>query len=138
MMTTEVLRNMLYEQSRTLEGLRYVVMDEVHYLQDPYRGAWEEVLIHLPQSVSVVCLSATISNAEEFGSGRRCAGRPGSIEERRPVPLEHHYLIGRELHPMHVEQDGQLMPNPYVVSLDREEVRYKTYYRRGSGTAQHH
>ena len=91
-MTTEVLRNMLYEQSRTLEGLRYVVMDEVHYLQDPYRGAvWEEVLIHLPQSVSVVCLSATISNAEEFGSGSTLRGATRVvIEERRPVPLEHH------------------------------------------------
>src|SRR5438132_8409942 len=67
-MTTEVLRNMLYERSDTLDGLQWVVMDEVHYLQDPYRGAvWEEVLIHLPPSVSVVCLSATISNAEEFG-----------------------------------------------------------------------
>ncbi|MGZ8606982.1 MAG: DEAD/DEAH box helicase, partial [Actinomycetota bacterium] len=67
-MTTEVLRNMLYERSDTLDGLVSVVMDEVHYLQDPYRGAvWEEVLIHLPLSVSVVCLSATISNAEEFG-----------------------------------------------------------------------
>ncbi|MFM7718443.1 MAG: DEAD/DEAH box helicase, partial [Actinomycetota bacterium] len=61
-MTTEVLRNMLYEGSRTLEGLQTVVMDEVHYLQDPYRGAvWEEVLIHLPLSVAVACLSATIS-----------------------------------------------------------------------------
>ena len=67
-MTTEVLRNMLYERSSTLGGLLSVVMDEVHYLQDPYRGAvWEEVLIHLPLSVGVVCLSATISNAEEFG-----------------------------------------------------------------------
>ena len=140
-MTTEVLRNMLYEKSRTLEGLRYVVLDEVHYLQDPYRGAvWEEVLIHLPLSVSVVCLSATISNAEEFGEwvGTLRGTTRVVIEEKRPVPLEHHYLIGRELHPMHLEQDGQLMPNPYVVSLDREEVRYKTYYRRGSGTAQHH
>ncbi|MGH2577323.1 MAG: DEAD/DEAH box helicase, partial [Actinomycetota bacterium] len=67
-MTTEVLRNMLYEKSPTLLGLSSVVLDEVHYLQDPYRGAvWEEVLIHLPLSVPVVCLSATISNAEEFG-----------------------------------------------------------------------
>jgi ATP-dependent RNA helicase HelY len=140
-MTTEVLRNMLYERSRTLEGLLYVVLDEVHYLQDPYRGAvWEEVLIHLPLSVAVVCLSATISNAEEFGEwvGTLRGTTRVVIEERRPVPLEHHYLIGRELHPMHVEGDGQLMPNPYIVSLDREEVRYKTYYRRGSGTAQHH
>src|SRR6266545_3775040 len=62
-MTTEVLRNMLYEGSPTLDGLECVVLDEVHYLQDPYRGAvWEEVLIHLPLSVAVVCLSATVSN----------------------------------------------------------------------------
>ena len=140
-MTTEVLRNMLYERSDTLDGLVSVVMDEVHYLQDPYRGAvWEEVLIHLPLSVSVVCLSATISNAEEFGEWIGTLRGPTRvvIEERRPVPLEHHYLIGRDLHPMHVEQDGQPIPNPYIVSLDREEVRYKTFQRRGSGTTQHH
>ncbi len=139
-MTTEVLRNMLYEKSPTLVGLASVVMDEVHYLQDPYRGAvWEEVLIHLPPSVSVVCLSATISNAEEFGEWIGTLRGPTRvvIEERRPVPLEHHYLVGRDLHPMHVRQGDDLIPNPYVVSLDREEVRYKTYYRRGSGTAQH-
>jgi ATP-dependent RNA helicase HelY len=138
-MTTEVLRNMLYEKSPTLLGLASVVLDEVHYLQDPYRGAvWEEVLIHLPLSVSVVCLSATISNAEEFGDWIGTLRGPTRvvIEERRPVPLEHHYLIGRDLHPMHVDQDGVSTPNPYIVSLDRDEVRYKTYYRRGSGTAQ--
>ena len=140
-MTTEVLRNMLYERSDTLDGLISVVMDEVHYLQDPYRGAvWEEILIHLPLSISVVCLSATISNAEEFGEWIGTLRGPTRvvIEERRPVPLEHHYLVGRELHPMHVDQGGRPVPNPYIVSLDREEVRYKTYYRRGSGTPQHH
>jgi ATP-dependent RNA helicase HelY len=139
-MTTEVLRNMLYEKSGTLRGLAFVVMDEVHYLQDPYRGAvWEEVLIHLPLSVAVVCLSATISNAEEFGEWIGTLRGPTRvvIEERRPVPLEHHYLVGHDLHPMHSEQQGQLMPNPYIVSLDREEVRYRTYDRRGSGTPQH-
>ena len=67
-MTTEVLRNMIYETSSTLADLRYVVLDEVHYLQDRYRGAvWEEILIHLPVDVQIVSLSATISNAEEFG-----------------------------------------------------------------------
>jgi ATP-dependent RNA helicase HelY len=139
-MTTEVLRNMLYERSDTLDGLVTVVMDEVHYLQDPYRGAvWEEVLIHLPLSVSVVCLSATISNAEEFGEWIGTLRGPTRvvIEEKRPVPLEHHYLIGHDLHPMHVEAGGQLVPNPYVVSLDREEVRYRSFTRRGSGTTHH-
>ncbi len=67
-MTTEVLRNMMYAGSRTLRGLGYVVMDEVHYLADRFRGAvWEEVIIHLPEHVQVVSLSATVSNAEEFG-----------------------------------------------------------------------
>ncbi len=139
-MTTEVLRNMLYERSTTLNGLISVVMDEVHYLQDPYRGAvWEEVLIHLPLSVSVVCLSATISNAEEFGEwiGTLRGETRVVIEEKRPVPLEHHYLIGHRLHPMHIEQDGVLLANPYVVSLDQQELKSKTYYRRGSGTPQH-
>jgi Superfamily II RNA helicase len=139
-MTTEVLRNMLYERSDTLQGLMSVVMDEVHYLQDPYRGAvWEEVLIHLPLSVSMVCLSATISNAEEFGEWiRTLRGETRVvIEERRPVPLEHHYLVGRRLHPMHIERDGVLLPNPYVVSLDQNELKSKTYYRRGGGAAQH-
>ena len=138
-MTTEVLRNMLYERSDTLNGLISVVMDEVHYLQDPYRGAvWEEVLIHLPLSVSVVCLSATISNAEEFGEwiGTLRGETKVIIEEKRPVPLEHHYLVGHRLHAMHVEQDGVALPNPYVVSLDQNELRTKTYYRRGSGLPQ--
>src|SRR3954470_19552067 len=66
-MTTEVLRNMLYAESPALLGLGYVVMDEVHYLADRFRGAvWEEVIIHLPPSVTLVSLSATVSNAEEF------------------------------------------------------------------------
>src|SRR5579875_2679641 len=67
-MTTEVLRNMLYVGSGTLTDLGYVVMDEVHYLGDRFRGAvWEEVIIHLPAAVRLVSLSATVSNAEEFG-----------------------------------------------------------------------
>jgi ATP-dependent RNA helicase HelY len=139
-MTTEVLRNMLYERSSTLEDLEYVVMDEVHYLQDPYRGAvWEEVLIHLPLSVSVVCLSATVSNAEEFGewlTTLRGITRV-VIEERRPVPLEHLYMAGRDLHPMHVEQGGRPLPNPYVVSLGQRELRTREYRRRGDGRRQY-
>ena len=67
-MTTEVLRNMLYAGSATLGGLGYVVMDEVHYLADRFRGAvWEEVIIHLPSRCGWSSLSATVSNAEEFG-----------------------------------------------------------------------
>ena len=85
-MTTEVLRNMLYAGSRTLLGLGYVVMDEVHYLADRMRGAvWEEVIIHLPESVSLVSLSATVSNAEEFGEWLATV-RGDTDDDRRGAP----------------------------------------------------
>src|SRR6266567_2557043 len=135
-MTTEVLRNMLYEDSSTLDGLQTVVMDEVHYLQDPYRGAvWEEVLIHLPLTVSMVCLSATESNAEEFGEWIGALRGPTRvvIEERRPVPLDNLYMVGRDLLPMYVERAGHLIPNPYIVSLDQRELRVKTFRSRARG-----
>ena len=99
-MTTEVLRNMLYAGSRTLLGLGFVVMDEVHYLADRSRGAvWEEVIIHLPESVTVVSLSATVSNAEEFGEWLATVrGETTTIvEERRPVPLYQHVMVGKRL-----------------------------------------
>ena len=67
-MTTEVLRNMIYAGSSALDDLHVVILDEVHYLQDAYRGpVWEEVMIHLPANVVLVCLSATVSNASELG-----------------------------------------------------------------------
>jgi ATP-dependent RNA helicase HelY len=99
-MTTEVLRNMLYAGSQTLLGLGFVVMDEVHYLADRSRGAvWEEVIIHLPESVSVVSLSATVSNAEEFGEWLETVrGETTTVlEERRPVPLFQHVMVGRRI-----------------------------------------
>ena len=99
-MTTEVLRNMLYAGSRTLLGLGFVVMDEVHYLADRDRGAvWEEIIIHLPESVALVSLSATVSNAEEFGEWLQTVrGEVDTIvEERRPVPLYQHVMVGRRL-----------------------------------------
>ena len=99
-MTTEVLRNMLYASSRTLVGLGFVVMDEVHYLADRMRGAvWEEVIIHLPESVTLVSLSATVSNAEEFGEWLQTVRGDTTtiVEERRPVPLFQHVMVGRRL-----------------------------------------
>ncbi len=100
-MTTEVLRNMLYAGSLTLDGLAYVVLDEVHYLADRLRGAvWEEVIIQLPESVQVVALSATVSNAEEFGDWLRQVrgGTTVIVDEHRPVPLWQHMLAGRQLY----------------------------------------
>lgn len=96
-MTTEVLRNMMYAGSRTLDGLGFVVMDEVHYLADRFRGAvWEEVIIHLPEHVQVVSLSATVSNAEEFGDwlAEVRGNHEVVVSEHRPVPLFQHMLVG--------------------------------------------
>ncbi|HEU5001337.1 MAG TPA: DEAD/DEAH box helicase [Actinomycetota bacterium] len=138
-MTTEVLRNMIYERSELLGALRYVVLDEVHYLQDPYRGAvWEEVIIHLPLDVVIVSLSATVSNAEEFADWIQTLRGPTAhvIEERRPVRLEAHYLLEDQLLPMFVAAGGgdagdaegaELVPNPEVRRL---ESRFETHHRR--------
>ena len=99
-MTTEVLRNMIYATSTSLRDLGYVVMDEVHYLADRFRGAvWEEVILHLPKDVKVVSLSATVSNAEEFGAW--LAEVRGNtqivVSEHRPVPLHQHVMLGDEI-----------------------------------------
>jgi len=99
-MTTEVLRNMLYAGSDTLSGLSYVVMDEVHYLADRFRGAvWEEVIIHLPASVTLVSLSATVSNAEEFADWLVTVRGHTEVvvSEHRPVPLWQHMLVGKRM-----------------------------------------
>jgi ATP-dependent RNA helicase HelY len=126
-MTTEVLRNMIYARSPALDGLRYVVLDEVHYLQDRFRGAvWEEVIIHLAAEVDLVCLSATVSNAEEVADWLRTVRGETTavIEERRPVELEHLYLVGERgsdaLHllPTFVTIAGEERPNPDAARLD--------------------
>ncbi|MFK4113241.1 DEAD/DEAH box helicase [Microbacterium sp. NPDC006705] len=108
-MTTEVLRNMLYADSPALRGLRYVVMDEVHYLADRFRGAvWEEVIIHLHRSVRMVALSATVSNAEEFGDWLDTVRGDTAVvvSEIRPVPLEQHVLVRGDLLPLFDDRAG--------------------------------
>ncbi|MEN9325198.1 MAG: hypothetical protein RL414_952, partial [Actinomycetota bacterium] len=122
-MTTEVLRNMLYASPHSLHDLGFVVMDEVHYLADKFRGAvWEEVLIHLADSVQVVSLSATVSNAEEFGDWLKAVR--GSTEvilsESRPVPLYQHVLFGNRLLDLFVDE-GKV--NPEIVTLEKEAAR---------------
>ncbi|WP_122263101.1 DEAD/DEAH box helicase [Ornithinimicrobium cerasi] len=125
-MTTEVLRNMMYSSSPTLTGLGFVVMDEVHYLADRWRGAvWEEVIIHLPPSVQVVSLSATVSNAEEFGDWLRAVrggGNPESlrviVSEHRPVPLWQHMMVGTQMLDLFVTEGagpGSTRVNPELL-----------------------
>ncbi|MGK2958365.1 MAG: DEAD/DEAH box helicase [Acidimicrobiales bacterium] len=127
-MTTEVLRNMIYAASTTLAHLRYVVLDEVHYLQDAYRGpVWEEVIIHLPRSVRLVCLSATVSNADELAEWISTVRGPTAavIEHQRPVELENLYLVGErssnQPHLLPVVVGDR--PNPEAQKLDEEGHR---------------
>jgi ATP-dependent RNA helicase HelY len=131
-MTTEVLRNMLYAGSPALRGLSHVVMDEVHYLSDRFRGGvWEEVIIHLPQSVTLVSLSATVSNAEEFGEWLATVRGATDVvvEEHRPVPLWQHVLAGHRLHDLFAGDDRTV--NPVLVRFAREELRRAPIARHG-------
>ncbi|HXZ82197.1 MAG TPA: DEAD/DEAH box helicase [Acidimicrobiales bacterium] len=122
-MTTEVLRNMIYAGSARLDDLRCVVLDEVHYLEDRYRGSvWEEIILSAPPSVVLVCLSATVSNAEELaGWIEHVRGSTAHvIEEHRPIDLHHLYVVGiRATHRLEILPtfvDG--VPNPEAVTLD--------------------
>ncbi|WP_327282625.1 MULTISPECIES: DEAD/DEAH box helicase [unclassified Streptomyces] len=130
-MTTEVLRNMLYAGSQSLLGLGYVVMDEVHYLSDRFRGAvWEEVIIHLPESVTLVSLSATVSNAEEFGDWLDTVRGDTEVivSEERPVPLWQHVMAGRRIYDLFEEESdhggrgsARREVNPDLLRMAREE-----------------
>ena len=95
-MTTEVLRNMLYASGARLDDLAWVVLDEVHYLQDAYRGpTWEEVIINLPPAVRLVCLSATVSNVDELADWLRSVRGETEVvvATQRPVELVHLYGV---------------------------------------------
>ncbi len=138
-MTTEVLRNMIYAGSEALDNLEFVVLDEVHYLQDRFRGAvWEEVLIHLPSHVRIVALSATVSNAEEFAEWiQTVRGKTVAIiEETRPVKLTNLYAVGEKGHPdFHLlpvfmpDPADDLRPNPEAAKLDGQPNRDRSASR---------
>ena len=125
-MTTEVLRNMIYANSDSLINLGFVVMDEVHYLADKFRGAvWEEVILHLPKDVRVVGLSATVSNAEEFGAwiSEVRGNTEVIVSEHRPVPLTQHVLFGGELIPLFEGGMGATKVNPDLLQRHNNKLR---------------
>jgi ATP-dependent RNA helicase HelY len=141
-MTTEVLRNMIYGGSSAIDDLGLVVLDEVHFLQDTYRGpVWEEVIVHLPPHVRLVCLSATVSNTAELAAWIQTVRGPTTpvVELRRPVHLHDRYLVGDRtndrLHFLETFDGGR--PNPEALRLDASAVRGRRsrYERpaRGSG-----
>ncbi|HEV2783530.1 MAG TPA: DEAD/DEAH box helicase [Actinophytocola sp.] len=139
-MTTEVLRNMIYAGSSTLDGLGYVVMDEVHYLADRFRGAvWEEVILHLPDWVRLVSLSATVSNAEEFGEWLVAVRGDTTVvvDEHRPVPLWQHMLVGNRMLDLFAGEsaDGQAKINPDLLrrtdDVGRQQLAWPGPRQRG-------
>jgi ATP-dependent RNA helicase HelY len=137
-MTTEVLRNMIYAGSRALEHLGYVVMDEVHYLADRFRGAvWEEVILQLPEHVRLVSLSATVSNAEEFGDWLVTVRGDTTVvvDEHRPVPLWQHMMVGNRLLDLFAGEsaDGELQVDPELVRHTRDLERQTVVWDRGRG-----
>ncbi len=141
-MTTEVLRNMLYAGSSTLDGLAYVVMDEVHYLADRFRGAvWEEVILNLPERVRVVGLSATVSNAEEFGEWLVDVRGDTAVvvDEHRPVPLWQHMMVGSRIFDLFAQSSaeaaaGRLTVDPHLLRRVQEVERHSGGdRRRGDG-----
>jgi ATP-dependent RNA helicase HelY len=135
-MTTEVLRNMLYAGSGTLDGLAYVVLDEVHYLADRFRGAvWEEVILNLPASVRVVGLSATVSNAEEFGEWLVDVRGDTAVvvDEHRPVPLWQHMMVGSRIFDLFAEKTGRRTVDPHLVRRVQELEHHSGWDRPRGG-----
>lgn len=100
-MTTEILRSMLYRGADLIRDVEFVIFDEVHYVNDLERGVvWEEVIIMLPEHVSLILLSATVPNTHEFASW---VGRTKQKDiyvistPKRPVPLEHFLWAGKDI-----------------------------------------
>ena len=127
-MTTEVLRNMLYE-GHDLAELEVVVLDEVHYLEDSFRGpVWEEVILHLPDHVTLVCLSATVSNTDEVGGWLDSVRGETSVvvETVRPVELTNLYVVGDR-------RSGRIHTIPTLVDAvaNPEGSRFDPDLRRG-------
>ncbi|KAK3059947.1 hypothetical protein LTS18_009678, partial [Coniosporium uncinatum] len=101
-MTTEILRSMLYRGADLIRDVEFVIFDEVHYVNDLERGVvWEEVIIMLPEHVTLILLSATVPNTYEFASW---VGRTKKKDiyvistPKRPVPLEHYLWSGKDMH----------------------------------------
>lgn len=138
-MTTEVLRNMLYA-GRTLDRLEAVILDEVHYLQDNYRGpVWEEVIIHLPRSIQLAALSATVSNADELCEWMTTVRGDTDlvVEHLRPVELENLYLVGERksarLHLMKTLIGGKANQKGFRFDADLRSGRAGGAGHRGKG-----
>src|SRR5947208_1439732 len=137
-MTTEVFRNMLYAAGSEvrLKAVRFVVLDECHYINDAGRGTvWEESVICSPREIQMVALSATIANAGQLAAWFRRAHGPTDliVSDHRPVPLRHHYFENGRLSPLlkkqgrhherpHLRREQSRSVRAWEVQVDPEEV----------------
>ncbi|KAL5012765.1 hypothetical protein ScPMuIL_011316 [Solemya velum] len=131
-MTTEILRSMLYNGSDVIRDLEWVIFDEVHYINDAERGVvWEEVLIMLPQHVNIILLSATVPNTLEFADwvGRTKRKKIYVISTmKRPVPLEHHLYTGNSTKTSNelfviLDHKGNFLTNGYNKACEAKKER---------------
>lgn len=100
-MTTEILRNILYQNPQRLDSVLYIVIDECHYMNDMDRGTvWEEIIIHAPSHLCLVALSATIANAEELANWISSIHNEMRVIEHleRSVPLHYFYFAEEKLY----------------------------------------
>ncbi|MDO5034071.1 MAG: DEAD/DEAH box helicase [Actinomycetaceae bacterium] len=143
-MTTEVARNMIYS-GKDLTDLGAVVLDEVHYLADRFRGpVWEEVIIHMPPHVQIVALSATVSNAEEFGDwiDQVRGGCAVIVSENRPVPLYQHMMVERKIYDLYRPTadgapvlHGRINPQLRAAISDARGIQSRSAYEAQRGLA---
>jgi ATP-dependent RNA helicase HelY len=131
-MTTEVLRNMLLQTPWDVDDVDTVIFDEIHFLADPERGTtWEESIILCPEHVQLVCLSATVSNAEEIAGWISRTHRPIRLvtHYERAVPLSLYYFVDSKLH-MVVDPNGEVIKTfPNIGGEARRQVGRRTAQR---------
>ena len=121
-MTTEILRSMLYRGSDTIRDIEWVIFDEVHYVNDAERGVvWEEVIIMLPDRINLIFLSATTPNTIEFSDwiGRTKQRKVYvTSTSKRPVPLQHYFFHDDEVYLL-MSQDGRFQPSAIQSAVAR-------------------
>lgn len=134
-MTTEILRNILYQNPRRLDSVLYVVVDECHYMNDVDRGTvWEEIIIHAPSHVLLVALSATIANADELCNWISSIHNPMRVVEhlKRSVPLTHFYYAEDKLVPV-LNSKGEINARLERLAAKQKQLKQEINKNRRKG-----
>ena len=126
-MTTEILRNLIYEDPKRLDAVDYVVLDEVHYIDDFPRGSvWEEIVIQAPRSIKLVGLSATIGNYQEIADwmAENRGGMETVFHNVRPVELKMWVAIQNRFSAL-FKGDGGIDQRTWSKAAEEEEASYR-------------